>query len=129
MDDNTKDYLGVGLGFPMEIDSGSVVLQRGVDLVTASIKHILSYEVPRYFRADFYNNIWRVADQAGNSASRNLVRVYIVEAIERFETRVILKSVEVVFDEQTRNMKALVVYQVKDSGLSDSIILNLQSNE
>lgn len=120
----TDDYLGQGLGFPLRIN-----VQGGVQLTVAerniedSIAIILR-TVPgeRVYRPDFGCRLSELVFAPLNTETLLLVRLYVEEALERWEPRIYLEAVETNPDPVRGRVDIIIRYTPKDDYDTRSLV-------
>ena len=96
------DFLGVGIAFPLAVDSGgSVVLNRLEDHVRQSILLIVQTgRGERVMQPDFGGGLTELVFEPLDPASITLAQQHIRESLGQFEPRIDVLNVDVTFDSQ-----------------------------
>jgi len=115
----SDDFIGNGWAFPAAINrNGSVRLVTGMEEVDASIRMILS-TVPgeRVMRPDFGCAMWDMLFAPLTSSTVGLIEQFVREALERWEPRIDLESVQADPDQSsdTGAVHITVAYRVKST--------------
>ena len=111
------DFIGNGWAFPAAINrNGSVRLVTGTDEVDAAIRMILS-TVPgeRVMRPDFGCSMWEQLFAPLTATTLGLIEQAVREALERWEPRIELESVEAAGEQSTGTVHITVAYRVKST--------------
>ena len=113
----SDDFIGKGWAFPAGISrNGSVRLVTGTEEVDAAIRMILS-TVPgeRVMRPDFGCSMWEQLFAPLTATTLGLIEQAVREALERWEPRIELESVEAVGEQSTGTVHITVAYRVKST--------------
>lgn len=82
-------YLGKGIKFPLQINSGSPVLVEGSELVEQAIHRILNTPVgSTFFHREYGSRLHEVKGKPVNIVTESLLQIVIKEAIDKWEKRV-----------------------------------------
>jgi len=111
------DFIGNGWAFPAAINrNGSVRLVTGTEEVDAAIRMILS-TVPgeRVMRPDFGCSMWEQLFAPLTATTLGLIEQAVREALERWEPRIELESVEAAGEQSTGTVHITVAYRVKST--------------
>ena len=111
------DFIGNGWAFPAAINrNGSVRLVTGTEEVDAAIRMILS-TVPgeRVMRPDFGCSMWEQLFAPLTATTLGLIEQAVREALERWEPRIELESVDAVGEQSTGTVHITVAYRVKST--------------
>jgi hypothetical protein len=111
------DFIGNGWAFPAEINrNGSVRLVTGVEEVDAAIRMILS-TVPgeRVMRPEFGCAMWEQLFAPLTASTLGLIEQAVREALERWEPRIELLTVEADGEQATGTVHIVVAYRVKST--------------
>jgi phage baseplate assembly protein W len=112
-----EDFIGNGWAFPAGINrNGSVRLVSGTEECDAAIRMILS-TVPgeRVMRPDFGCSMWEQLFAPLTASTLGLIEQAVREALERWEPRIELESVEAVGEQSTGTVHITVAYRVKST--------------
>jgi phage baseplate assembly protein W len=115
------DLIGIGLTYPTELTNGSWDLVTGNDLIKQSIFSIL--ETPmgsRFFNPDFGSDINELLFEQNDVIVESLARVFIKDALEKWEKRVKFKAIG--FRRETAVLYIKISFVRKDTGEEDSMI-------
>jgi len=113
----SDDFIGNGWAFPAGINrNGSVRLVTGTEEVDAAIRMILS-TVPgeRVMRPDFGCSMWEQLFAPLTASTLGLIEQAVREALERWEPRIELESVEASGEQSTGTVHITVAYRVKST--------------
>jgi phage baseplate assembly protein W len=111
------DFIGNGWAFPAAINrNGSVRLVTGTDEVDAAIRMILS-TVPgeRVMRPDFGCSMWEQLFAPLTASTLGLIEQAVREALERWEPRIELESVDAVGEQAAGTVHITVAYRVRST--------------
>lgn len=90
-----KDFLGVGFGFPLKVESGKVTWSRYEESIRESILLILgTIRGERVMRPDFGCGIHELVFSVNNISTATLVIFYVEEALKKWEPRIKLINVD-----------------------------------
>ena len=127
MDSNlrNREFLGQGLAFPLQVDpQGGIALATGERDIEQSIRIILE-TVPgeRVMRPEFGCRVHELIFAPNNAATEGLLIHYIKQALERWEPRIELQTVEVsnALDAEA-TLLVEIKYQIKDTHDERSIV-------
>lgn len=89
------DYIGAGFAFPVEINvQGSVHLSSDIPNIEESIKIILGTRLSeRVYRPNFGSRLSELTFEPMNTQTMLLIQLYVEEALEMWEPRIVLKGV------------------------------------
>ena len=92
-----QGYIGTGLAFPLTVNlQASVQLSSDTQNIDESIRIILSTKLgERKYRPDFGSRLDELVFAPMNTETLLLIRLYVQEALERWEPRIILDGVYV----------------------------------
>jgi Bacteriophage baseplate protein W len=111
------DFIGNGWAFPAGITrNGGVRLVTGTEEVDAAIRMILS-TVPgeRVMRPDFGCAMWEQLFAPLTATTLGLIEQAVREALERWEPRIELESVEADGEQSTGTVHITVAYRVRST--------------
>ena len=91
-----NEFVGQGFPFPLRIDhTGSMTLISGEDEIKNAITIILSTAFgERPFRPRFGCQIWELIFDPINESTLQMMSMFVSEALEMWEPRIIVTSVE-----------------------------------
>ncbi|MTJ08125.1 MULTISPECIES: GPW/gp25 family protein [unclassified Anabaena] len=91
------DYIGKGFSFPLRVNVQSNLLLSGnTHNIEESIRIILGTKLgERVYRPDFGSRLDELVFAPMNTETLLLIRLYVTEALERWEPRIILNNVYV----------------------------------
>lgn len=88
-------YIGIGLSFPIGLENGKPVLSGLDDLIKSSIRNILIWPFnSKYFDSEFGCRLIELIEEPDVNTTRHFLREFIITAINKWETRINLMSVE-----------------------------------
>lgn len=118
-----KRFTGAGLVFPIEIGpEGRPQIVSGVPLINASINHILSWPIRnKYFNEEFGSRLEELLEEPNDIVLRTLVRRFVIEALERWEKRIELVSVEIIPTERNK-LDIHIIYQIRNTKIEETFI-------
>lgn len=119
--ENPNKYIGKGLIFPIVLDNGSPRVATGTELVRRSILTILNWNMRRYYLYEFYCRLHELLEEPNDGLLRDLIRFFVIEMIQKFETRVILMDSRVVSISDTK-IEVEISYQMISTQITDSFI-------
>lgn len=97
MSSNNYAYLGKAVAYPIRVQTGSVKLAEGVEMLEGSIRMILMTPVgSRELVPTYGSRLNELLWEPNDTILETLLRVYIIDAIDKNEPRIRLQSVSVV---------------------------------
>lgn len=95
--DRSKDYLGRGLAFPLQVNArGELSLVSGEQDIEQAIRIILGTRPgERVMRPEFGCYAMNLLFEPRNAATESLMRQYVMEALRRWEPRIEVQTVDV----------------------------------
>ena len=117
MPEQINEYVGSGFAFPLRVNvQGSVQLSSDAPNLEESILIILRTELgERVYRPNFGSRLSELAFEPMNVQTLLLIRLYIEEALELWEPRIILRDVRTDPDPMHGRVDIEIIYQPKDS--------------
>lgn len=111
-----RAYVGTGWAFPLRVNlQGGVQLSRIDRNVEESIWIILRTEVgERVYRPDFGSRLSELTFAPLNTQTLLLMRLYIEEALEKWEPRIVLEEVQTDPDPVRGRVDIIINYRLKD---------------
>jgi phage baseplate assembly protein W len=118
------DYIGAGLAFPLRINvQGGVQLSSAEPNIEESIVIILRTDLgERVYRPNFGSRLSELVFEPMNTHTLLLIRLYVEEALEMWEPRIILKSVRTDPDPVRGRIDVIIEYQPKNRPDSRSLV-------
>lgn len=112
-----KDYIGAGLGFPLQVNvQGGIQLSTGTPNIEESMVIILRTDLgERVYRPNFGSRLSELVFEPMNVQTLMLIRLYVEQALEMWEPRIILKEVRADPDPIRGRVDIEIVYQPKNS--------------
>lgn len=112
-----ENYIGAGLGFPLQVNvQGGVQLSTGTPNIEESIVIILRTDLgERVYRPNFGSRLSELVFEPMNVQTLMLIRLYVEQALEMWEPRIILKEVRADPDPIRGRVDIEIVYQPKNS--------------
>lgn len=120
-----REYIGQGLAFPLQVNPrGEIAIASGERDIEQSIRIILGTMIgERVMRPEFGCRIHELVFAPHNAATEGLAELYIREALDRWEPRVEVTSVETAEDPGLDGAMLLEVnYRVRDTYHERSIV-------
>lgn len=119
-----REFLGQGLAFPLQIDPrGGIALVSGERDIEQAIRIILgTMPGERVMRPEFGCYIHDLVFAPHNAATEGLAIQYIERALERWEPRIALRSVNILPSGQEGMMLIEIKYEIKDTHDERSIV-------
>lgn len=111
------DYIGAGWAFPLAVNvQGGVQVSAAEPNIEESIFIILRTDLgERVYRPDFGSRLSELVFEPLNTRTLLLIKLYIEEALSRWEPRIILKEVRTDPDPIRGKVDIEILYQPKDS--------------
>lgn len=118
------DKLYQGVTFPLvERPTGLFGLSGTKEVIQASIRMILLTVIgERVMLPEFGSRLWELVGEQNDLILENLAKLYTIDAVRRWENRVVLKSVETGAHEHEFSIRAL--YMLKATKQDDHLVLN-----
>ena len=112
-----ENYIGAGLGFPLQVNvQGGIQLSTGTPNIEESIVIILRTDLgERVYRPNFGSRLSELVFEPMNVPTLMLIRLYVEQALEMWEPRIILKEVRADPDPIRGRVDIEIVYQPKNS--------------
>ena len=112
-----EDYIGAGFGFPLQVNvQGGIQLSTGTPNLEESIVIILRTDLgERVYRPNFGSRLSELVFEPMNVQTLMLIRLYVEQALEMWEPRIILKEVRADPDPIRGRVDIEIVYQPKNS--------------
>lgn len=119
-----EDYIGAGLGFPIQVNvQGGIQLSTSTPNIEESIIIILRTDLgERVYRPNFGSRLSELVFEPMNVQTLMLIRLYVEEALEMWEPRIILKEVRADPDPVRGRVDIEIVYQPKNSPDTRSLV-------
>ncbi|MBD2137764.1 GPW/gp25 family protein [Anabaena sp. FACHB-1237] len=91
----STDYIGKGISFPLRVNvQSNINLSSNTYNIEESMRMILGTKLgERVYRPDFGSRLDELVFAPMNSQTLLLIRLYVTEALERWEPRIILNGV------------------------------------
>ncbi len=119
-----KDFLGVGVSFPLRMEEGKIALAKYEDSIKESIKIILgTSKGERVMRPDFGCGLSELVYSKNDTAAATLAIFYIQEALKKWEPRIELMKVDANADRKEGNKMIISIeYRVVSSNNRYNIV-------
>ncbi|MEB3828869.1 GPW/gp25 family protein [Phormidium sp. CCY1219] len=119
-----RDYLGTGWAFPLRVNvQGNLQLSSDVRNVEESIRIILNTKLgERVYRPDFGSRLSELTFAPMNTQTLLMIRVYVEEALELWEPRIILDAVYTEPDPIKGRVNIIIEYHLKENYDSRSMV-------
>lgn len=113
--DRNNPYIGAGLSFPIGTNvQGSLQLSSNTINLEESIRIILGTRLgERVYRPNFGSRLSDMAFEPMNTPTLLLIRLYVQEAIEAWEPRLILRDIITDPDPTTGRVDINIIYEPK----------------
>jgi uncharacterized protein len=94
-DSQSSDYIGAGFAFPLCVNvQGSIQLSSGTPNLEEAILIILQTDLgERVYRPNFGSRLSELVFEPLNTQTLLLIRLYVEEALQTWEPRIILREV------------------------------------
>ncbi|MEI6445232.1 MAG: GPW/gp25 family protein [Nostocales cyanobacterium ELA583] len=114
--DRQREYLGTGWGFPLQLNlQGGIQLSSEAQKVKQSIWIILRTGVgERVYRPNFGSRLSELAFAPLNTDTLLRIRIYVLEALEVWESRIIVDEVLTEPDPVRGKVDIMINYRLKD---------------
>lgn len=114
--DRQREYLGTGWGFPLQLNlQGGIQLSSEAQKVKQSIWIILRTGVgERVYRPNFGSRLSELAFAPLNTDTLLRIRIYVLEALEVWESRIIVDEVLTETDPVRGKVDIMINYRLKD---------------
>jgi uncharacterized protein len=112
-----NEYIGAGFAFPAQVNvQGSVQLSANTPNLEESIIIILRTRLgERVYRPNFGSRLSELVFEPMNTQTLLLIRLYVEEALETWEPRIILNSILTSPDPKTGTVEIVITYTPKDT--------------
>jgi Bacteriophage baseplate protein W len=125
MTDNTSDFVGRGISFPMRVDqSGALALTSGGADIDGSLRMVLTTAPgERLMRPQFGCRIWDLLFEPINANTIGLMRESVRDAVSQWEPRVDLD--DVVIEPDARDQARVLIhlkYRVRTTNDSRNLV-------
>lgn len=119
-----RGYLGTGWSFPLRVNvQGSLQLSSDVRNVEESIRIILNTKLgERVYRPNFGSRLSELVFAPMNTQTLLLIRVYVEEALEMWEPRIVLDGVYTEPEPIRGRVNITIEYHLKDNYDSRSMV-------
>ncbi len=119
-----KAYLGTGWASPLRVNlQGSIQLSSAERNIEESIWIILRTDLgERVYRPDFGSRLSELAFAPMNTQTLLLIRLYVQEALEMWEPRIVIDTVRTDPDPVRGRVDILIEYHPKDTHDTRSLV-------
>ncbi|MGK7917239.1 MAG: GPW/gp25 family protein [Prochloraceae cyanobacterium] len=119
-----SDYLGTGWAFPLQINvQGIFTLSSARHNIKESIAIILGTKLgERVYRPNFGSRLSELAFAPMNRQTLLLIRLYVQEALEMWEPRIVLDRVYTEANPSENRVNIIIEYHPKDTYDSRSLV-------
>lgn len=119
-----SDYIGAGFAFPLQVNvQGGIQLSAASPNIKESIMIILRTNLgERVYRPNFGSRLSELVFEPLNTQTLLLIRLYVEEALEMWEPRIILKEVRTDPDPVRGKVDIIIEYQPKNSSDTRSLV-------
>ena len=117
VDGQQQDYLGTGWTFPLQVNvQGGIQISSREQKVKESIWIILRTGLgERLYRPNFGSRLAELAFSPLNTDTLIQIRLYVLEALEVWEPRIIINEVQTDADPVRGKVDIIINYRLKDS--------------
>lgn len=126
MNQNDFDNKWIGRGmempYPFNPNTGGIQINTGSDRLHQSIHYILS-TIPgeRFFLPEFGSKLYLLLFEPNDYILRDLIQVYIKEALDRWEPRITVLSVETQ-DTGDTTVPVMITFRIKATNMIDNYV-------
>ncbi len=116
-DEQTNNYIGAGIAFPVSTNvQGSLQLSSSTTNLEESIRIILGTRLgERVYRPDFGSRLSEMVFEPMNTQVLLMIRIYVREALEIWEPRIIVEDVITEPDPITGQVNINILYSPKET--------------
>jgi phage baseplate assembly protein W len=119
--DSINKFIGTGISFPIILQGGKPVISSGSELISSSIKIILSWTVgTRLMNSSFGSLVDDLIEEPNDSFIRGLLEELIFDSLSTFEKRITVLDINVSKIENEK-LEVFVLYRIKGSRIEDSL--------
>lgn len=124
MNNTRKEYVGQGLSFPLSLTpKGEIALVTGTTDVDQAMQVILeTMPGERVMRPNFGCRIWELLFAPNDAETRALAAYHVRQALEFWEPRVTIDSIDVATDHNASALRITITYTIKDTHDTRAII-------
>ena len=110
-------HVGEGIAFPLQLTvQGNLQLSPGDRNIEESIQIILRTQLgERVYRPDFGCRLSELTFAPMNTQTLLMVRLYIQEALEQWEPRIVIDEIRTDPDPMRGRVDATIIYHLKES--------------
>lgn len=117
-----QDFIGKGITFPIVLENGKPKVESGFQLIRSSIAMILTWPYgTRFFLGEFGSRLEELLEEPNDEILKNLINVFVVDAINDWEKRVELLSVTIL-DIDYKTIHIGLRYKIINTQLQDNYI-------
>lgn len=111
------NYIGAGFAFPVEVTvQGGIQTSNNTPNLEESITIILGTKLgERLYRPNFGSRLSELVFEPMNTKTLLLIRLYVEEALEMWEPRIILNNILTIPDPTNGCVEIEIIYTPKDS--------------
>lgn len=119
-----KDFLGVGVSFPLRVENGKIAWSKYEESIKESIKIILGTTPgERVMRPDFGCRINELVFEPYNTSTETLIAFHIKEALLKWEPRIEVLNVNVASHEDEKEKLIVnIEYMIKTSNSRNNLV-------
>lgn len=115
-----QNFIGQGIVLPIELVNGRPPLESGFKLLRSSIMNILSWDYSnRFFLNEFGSLVSQLLEEPNDSALEEVIRVFVIQAIENWEPRVELSNATINRGSET-SINITVTYKIVNTKKEDT---------
>jgi phage baseplate assembly protein W len=123
--DNKWVGKGIQMPNPFNLDTGGLTINTGSARLHQSIYYILS-TIPgeRLFLPDFGSKLYLLVFEQNDYILRDLIQVYIKEALAKWEPRITVVAIEPKEDEDGdgNTIPVSIIYRIKSTNMLDNYV-------
>lgn len=125
-----KNLIGSGIIFPLTLTpEGRVPIYSDTELIKASIKTIIAwFTSTRFFNESFGSRLEEVLEEPNDPSSAVLARLFIVEALEKWEKRIIVGQRDISIKVRKEIIIIEINYLIKTSQEMETLIFPYYRN-
>jgi len=119
-------FIGSGMTFPILLNplKTSPIISSGEStLIHSSIGIIINWpKRRRWFNEEFGCRIEETLEEPNDAISRTLIRVFIKEALEKWEKRIVLKSIKTQSGRDVGQINVSINYNIRNTKIEETVI-------
>lgn len=117
-----RDFIGNGITFPIQLMNGRVNVDSGFNIIRASIRTILAFELgTRFMLGEFGSRLDDLLEEPNDQILHNLINTFVVDAVTQWEKRVSTISTSIT-SSSPEQIQINITYRVINSNTPDNFI-------